>query len=192
MVPAQRVKVPKGGPHHRLSKGHGTHEHPQSRCSLALCRLHLLSLVWEGGANEGTVVNHLRTTHYRLGLVCDQCFGCPTVTLDSLCWHGCQNCHKYCVASGSGLSTWPTHSTRSLHKGGKVVIFNQTLFPQKARRFNEGGTTHQSAESIFCSPALPTNSYFYPSCDQDCLRKMLLITAKAVSIKVDQNNNSNS
>ena len=28
------------------------------------------------GQNEGTVVNHLRTTHYRLGLVCDRCFGC--------------------------------------------------------------------------------------------------------------------
>ena len=36
------------------------------------------------GQNEGTVVNHLRTTHYRLGLVCDWCFGCPTVMLDSL------------------------------------------------------------------------------------------------------------
>ena len=44
------------------------------------------------GQNEGTVVSHLRTTHYRLGLVCDQCFGCPTVMSDSLHWHGCQNC----------------------------------------------------------------------------------------------------
>ena len=42
--------------------------------------------------NEGTVVNHLRTTHYRLGLVCNQCYGCPTVISDSLHWHGCQNC----------------------------------------------------------------------------------------------------
>ena len=37
------------------------------------------------GQNEGTVVNHLRTTHCRLGLVCDQCFGCPSVMSDSLC-----------------------------------------------------------------------------------------------------------
>ena len=36
------------------------------------------------GQNEGTVVNHLRTTHYRLGLMCDWCFGCPSVTSDSL------------------------------------------------------------------------------------------------------------
>ena len=56
------------------------------------------------GQNEGTVVNHLRTTHYRIGLVCDQCFGCPTVILDSLHQHGCQNCQQYCFPSGSGLS----------------------------------------------------------------------------------------
>ena len=46
------------------------------------------------GQNEGTMANHLRTTHYRLGLVCDQCFGCPTVMSDTLCWHGCHSCHK--------------------------------------------------------------------------------------------------
>ena len=56
------------------------------------------------GQNEGTVVNHLRTTHYRLGLVCDQCFGCPSVTLDSLHRHGCQDFQQYSVPSGSGLS----------------------------------------------------------------------------------------
>ena len=28
------------------------------------------------GQNEGMVVNHLRTTHYRLGLMCDKCHGC--------------------------------------------------------------------------------------------------------------------
>ena len=54
------------------------------------------------GQNEGTVVNHLRTTHYRLGLVCNQCFGCPSVTSDSPCWHGHQDCQQYSVPSGSG------------------------------------------------------------------------------------------
>ena len=44
------------------------------------------------GQNEGMVVNHLRTTHYRLGLVCDKCYGCPTTTCDTLCCHGCHNC----------------------------------------------------------------------------------------------------
>ena len=56
------------------------------------------------GQNEGTVVNHLRTTHYRLGLVCNWCFGCPSVTSDSLRWHGCQNCQWSSVPSGLGPS----------------------------------------------------------------------------------------
>ena len=30
------------------------------------------------GQNEGTIVNHLRTVHYKLGLICNQCFCCPT------------------------------------------------------------------------------------------------------------------
>ena len=44
------------------------------------------------GQNEGTIINHLRTVHYKLGLICDQCFGCPTVTLDTLCQHGHHTC----------------------------------------------------------------------------------------------------
>ena len=32
--------------------------------------------LWYGkdGQNKGTIVNHLRTVHYKLGLVCDLCF----------------------------------------------------------------------------------------------------------------------
>ena len=44
------------------------------------------------GQNEGMVVNHLRTTHYRLGLVCDKCHSCPTTTSDTLHCHGHHNC----------------------------------------------------------------------------------------------------
>ena len=40
------------------------------------------------GQNEGTVVNHLHTTHYRLGLVCDRCYSCPSIMSDTLCHHG--------------------------------------------------------------------------------------------------------
>ena len=36
------------------------------------------------GQNEGTINYHLRTVHYKLGLVCDQCFRCPAVTFDIL------------------------------------------------------------------------------------------------------------
>ena len=44
------------------------------------------------GQIEGTIVNHLRTIHYKLGLVCNQCYCCPTVTSDTLCQHGCHTC----------------------------------------------------------------------------------------------------
>ena len=42
--------------------------------------------LWCGkdGKDKGTVVNHLRTVHHRLGLMCNQCFCCPTVTSDTL------------------------------------------------------------------------------------------------------------
>ena len=56
------------------------------------------------GQNKGTIVNHLRTTHYRLGLVCDRCFGCPTVMSDTLCWHGHANSQWYCEVEWSNNS----------------------------------------------------------------------------------------
>ena len=44
------------------------------------------------GQNEGTVVNHLRMVHYKLGLICDWCFGCPTTMSDTLGRHGHITC----------------------------------------------------------------------------------------------------
>ena len=73
VVPAQRVEVPKGGTHHGVSQGHGLmgiHDPDALQCyaDYTFCP-------WCGkeGQNEGTMVNHLRMTHYRLGLVCNQC-----------------------------------------------------------------------------------------------------------------------
>ena len=37
------------------------------------------------GQNEGTIVNHLRTVHYKLGLICNQFYSCSMVTSDTLC-----------------------------------------------------------------------------------------------------------
>ena len=97
------------------------------------------------GQNEGMVVNHLKTSHYRLGLVYDQCFGCPSVTSDSLCHHGCQDCQWYSVPSGSCLSDWPTFPTYGSYKGAKAVQFNQTpllLEGQKIRWRRHHSPTH--------------------------------------------------
>ena len=44
------------------------------------------------GQNKGMVVNHLQTTHYWLGLVCDRCYSCLSTMSDTLCCHGQLNC----------------------------------------------------------------------------------------------------
>ena len=44
------------------------------------------------GQNEGTMVNHLWMVHYRLGLVCNRCYDCPSTMSDTLCHHGWQDC----------------------------------------------------------------------------------------------------
>ena len=50
------------------------------------------------GQNEGIVVNHLQTMHYRLGLVCKKCNNCPSTSSDTLCCQSWQNCQP----SGEG------------------------------------------------------------------------------------------
>ena len=50
------------------------------------------------GQNEDTIVNHLQTVHYKLGLVCKKCFGCPCIMSESICCHGQKNCQP----SGEG------------------------------------------------------------------------------------------
>ena len=129
MVPAQRVKIPQGGDHLGVSQ------------VMVLMGINDPNVLWhytgytycplcgKEGQNEGMVVNHLRTTHYRLGLVCDQCFGCPSVMSDSLHQHGCQDCQQYSDPTGSGPSDWPTFQTEGSYKGVKAVPFNQTPFP---------------------------------------------------------------
>ena len=49
---------------------------------------------WKEGQKEGTVVNHLQTVHYRLGLVCNKCNSCPSTSLDTLHHHGWQDCQQ--------------------------------------------------------------------------------------------------
>ena len=47
----------------------------------------MIHCTWCGkeGQNEGTMVNHLQTVHYRLGLVCNRCHDCPSIMSNSLC-----------------------------------------------------------------------------------------------------------
>ena len=86
LVPTQRVKVPKGGVHQGIPQKSwalkGIHD-PNALQHFAgynycpWCR--------KDRQNDRTIINHLRTVHYRLGLICNQCFCCPTVMSDTLC-----------------------------------------------------------------------------------------------------------
>ena len=61
----------------------------------ALCHFNGLNhCPWCGkeGQNEGTVVNHLLTVHYKLGLVCEKYFSCQSVMLQAICHYGQKNC----------------------------------------------------------------------------------------------------
>ena len=44
------------------------------------------------GQNQGTIINHLRMVHYRLGLMCDKCFSCPSILLETICHHRWKGC----------------------------------------------------------------------------------------------------
>ena len=61
----------------------------------ALCHFNgLTHCPWcqKEGQNEGIVVNHLQTVHYKLGLICEKCFGCPSITSEAICHHSQKNC----------------------------------------------------------------------------------------------------
>ena len=61
----------------------------------------------KGGQNEGTVVNHLWTVHYRLGLMREKCYGCLTTSSEAICHHS----QKDCQPSGEG---GPSESSSSV------------------------------------------------------------------------------
>ena len=60
------------------------------------------------GQNEGTIVNHLWTIHYKLGLVCQKCLCYSSVTLEAIRHHG-QDCKQpkgsNTEEEGRGLNT---------------------------------------------------------------------------------------
>ena len=88
-VSTQGAQIPKGGVHQGISQGNGPKgdSWPMRPSGISPGYTHC---PWCGksGQNEGTIINHLRTTHYKLGLICDQCFGCPTMMSDTLHRHG--------------------------------------------------------------------------------------------------------
>ena len=67
----------------------------------ALCHFNgVTHCPWCGkeGQNDGTIINHLQMVHYRLGLMCKECFSCPSTSLETLHHYG----QKDCQPSGEG------------------------------------------------------------------------------------------
>ena len=44
------------------------------------------------GQNKGTIINHLRTVHYKLGLICKKCFCCLSIMSEAIQHHSQKNC----------------------------------------------------------------------------------------------------
>ena len=65
--------------------------------------------LWCGkeGQHKGTVINHLRMVHYKLGLVCKKSFGCPLVTSEAIRHHSWKSC-QLSVEGGTDKSSLST------------------------------------------------------------------------------------
>ena len=100
------------------------------------------------GQNEGMVVNHLRTTHYKLGLVCDKCYGCPTITSNTLHHHGHHNCCQVITPSDQSHQTNPS-SGPLLRSQGRT--FDSGPPREKARLISKEGGVCQSANPSIVS-----------------------------------------
>ena len=57
------------------------------------------------GQNEGIIINHLQTVHYKLGLACEKCFCCPLVTSKAIWHHGQKSCQPTAEGSPDKLSS---------------------------------------------------------------------------------------
>ena len=111
--------------------------------------------------NEGTVVNHLQTMHYRLGLVCNRCHDCPSTSSNTLCCHGQQDCHQ-------PRENDPSESIPSELSSGEAQLPQLRILTRKSRQnglprlpcqeypylpLQPWGRT--SREGITCQPAQP-------------------------------------
>ena len=67
--------------------------HPDTLCDFT--QLTICPWCGKEGQNEGTMVNHLWTTHYKLGLVSNQCLCCPLNTSEAI------QCHSTAEAANS-------------------------------------------------------------------------------------------
>ena len=61
------------------------------------------------GQNKGTVINHIWTVHYKLGLAFEKCFGCLSITSEAICHHSQKNCQPSGEAVPISHPHWCNH-----------------------------------------------------------------------------------
>ena len=92
------------------------------------------------GQNKGTIINHLQTVHYKLGLICKKCFGCLSVMLEAICHHG----QKDCQPSGEG---GPNESSLSAYLPAWCALGQSFLNGNLDRGSKENSSVPQAALS---------------------------------------------
>ena len=137
------------------------------------------------------MVNHLRTTQLQARSCVQLVFWLPNsdVGLSLAAWAPKLSKILCCLWIRSVQLTYlPNQEFTQGSKGG--AIQPDPLPSRRPEGLMKKVLATSTPNPFFYHPASLTNSYFYSSCDQDCLRKMLLITAKVVFMKFHQNNNS--
>ena len=76
-----------------IPQGHGLKRGSPPRCPSPLCQVNFCHWCGKEGQNEGTVVNHLWTMHYKLGIDCSRYLHFPLITLEAIWYHG-QGCKQ--------------------------------------------------------------------------------------------------
>ena len=98
---------------------------------------------WYGkeGQNKGTVVNHLQTRHYHLGLICSHCTEYFTRSTNAMCWHS--QLYKPALAGINNNDDWEEESDNYDNSWPENMMTNSY-----SMRIN-------TALSTSCPPTLP-------------------------------------
>ena len=93
---------------------------------------------------EGSIVNHLQTVHYKLGLICEKCFGCLSIMSEAVCHHG----QKDCQPSGEGGPDESSSSAKLLARSG----LGQSYLNRNLDGGSKGGSGVPHATSFGIAP----------------------------------------
>ena len=102
------------------------------------------------GQNKGTIVNHMRMVHYKLGLICEKCLGCSSISSETI------HCHsqKGCTLSGEG---GPDESSSSAQPHAQAVLGQHSFYGNMDGGL-KGGSSIPWVTLLGIVPAQPTRT----------------------------------